>query len=110
MKEESVKIYYLVPVSSSEENDKDEFAFIDFEILDTIEEKGKDKFVFIDFEMLDTLRRSLYVNDYKGAVNDAKILSDYLKQDVAVVELKKIVKFRPKRIQKVKRWGKINEG
>lgn len=82
MKEESVKIYYLVPVSSSEENDKD---------------------VFIDFDRLDNLRRTLYVDAYKEAIRDAKIISGFLKQDVAVVELKEVVKFRPKRIQKVKK-------
>jgi len=82
MKEESVKIYYLVPVSSSEENDKD---------------------VFIDFDRLDNLRRTLYVDAYKEAIKDAKLFSKYLEQDVAVVELKEVVKFRPKRIQKVKK-------
>ena len=86
MKEESVKFHFVVPVVFSEE-------------------KGKDEFIFIDFDTLDNLRRSSYVDSYKEAIKDAEIFSKYLEQDVAVVEVKRIIKFRPKRIQKVKKDG-----
>ena len=76
-KEENEKVHYIVPVSFSEET-------------------GKEKFVFIDFDWLGDHDRTVYIDSYKKAIKDAKLLSEHLKQDVAVVELKEVIKFRAK--------------
>ena len=68
------KIHFIIPIAISESKDK--FPFIDG----------------IDFEQLDNMSRTIYVNSYKEAVKDAKILSKKFQQDFAVVEIKQIIK------------------